>query len=83
MTPTLIPICSATGGHREPPGDQEGADAQLHADQEQQQQHAELRQGADLLAPRDDADTARSEDDSGENVTDQRRLTQARDRHAA
>ena len=60
-----------------------GAQRQLHADHEQQHQHAELGEQVDRLAIGDQADPRGPEHRASKDVADQRRLAQARQQQPA
>ena len=68
---------------RRAPDFHEGGDRQLEADHEQQHEHAEIGEQADLVLVCDEAGGGRAEQDAGEDVADHGGLAQARHQHAA
>lgn len=68
---------------RRPPHLLEGGNRQFHADEEQQHQHAEIGEGIDLVPVLDQAAGGGTEDDAGEDVTDDGGLAEPRHDHAA
>ena len=71
------------GVHRPPPDALKNPQGKLHADHEQQQQHAEFGQAVDLGPVLHQPQRRRPEQDAGENVADDGRLAQALEAEAA
>jgi protein subunit release factor A len=69
--------------HRDLPHTHEAAQAQLHADQEQEHEHAEIGQRGHQVAFGHQTEAGRTENHSGKDVTDDRRLLEPRHDEAA
>ncbi len=63
--------------HRQAQHPAKGAQGQFHADDEQQQQHAQFRQGLDWAPVREQVEPGRAKNHAGDDIADDRGLAQA------